>query len=131
MTLILGKERWNSWDAIWDDNPVYWSFIVISRKWCVNEVEEWITRFFSVKIKIHRRIFSKMDKMNKNEFYNRINSKFLYLFEVKFPHLSLKTVFFLKIIAKWSQNSSARGSKNSILGMNSIMNFIFAVLYAV
>ena len=41
-----------------------------------------------------------MDKMNKNEFYNRINSKFLYPFEVKLPHLSLKTDF----SSNWSQN---------------------------
>lgn len=72
-----------------------------------------------------------MDKMDNNEFYNRINSKFLCPFEVKFPHLSLKNGLFLKMIAKWSQNSSACGGKNSILGMNSIMNFIFAILYAV
>ena len=47
----------------------------------------------STKNQFHRRIFSKMDKMTNNEFYNRINSKFLYLFEVKFPHLSLKMNF--------------------------------------
>ena len=41
-----------------------------------------------------------MDKMDNNEFYNRINSKFLCLFEVKFPHLSLKTAF----SSEWSQN---------------------------
>ena len=41
-----------------------------------------------------------MDKMTNNEFYNRINPKFLYLFEVKFPHLSLKTAF----SSEWMQN---------------------------
>ena len=41
-----------------------------------------------------------MDKMTNNEFYNRIDPKFLYLFEVKFPHLSLKADF----SSEWSQN---------------------------
>ena len=48
-----------------------------------------------------------MDKMTNNEFYNRINSKFLYLFEVKFPHLSLKMNF----SSRWSQKSYTCRSK--------------------
>ena len=40
-----------------------------------------------------------MDKMNKNEFYNEIDSKFLYLLGVKNQNLSLKMDF----SSKWSQ----------------------------
>lgn len=40
-----------------------------------------------------------MDKMDNNEFYNGFNSKILYLFRVKIPHLSPKMSF----ASEWSQ----------------------------
>ena len=42
-----------------------------------------------------------------------------------------KDGLFLRMIVKWTQNSSTCRSKISILEMNSIMDFIFAVLVAI
>ena len=65
-----------------------------------NEVADLFTHYFSMKIKFHRRILSKMDKMNKNEFYNRINPKISIPAWSKNSKFISKDGLFLKMIAK-------------------------------
>ena len=75
-----------------------------------------------------------MDKMNKNEFYNEIDSKFLYLLGVKNPNLSLKMEFSSKWSQKrseWSQKLLPRVKKKLHIRNEFYNEFHFAVFIAI